>query len=275
MALTIKHRSDGTFYEQGDTQGLVVPASLLTDYAAYTIPVGFGGSGNFEFTLSRWTIPEDGDYLFTIGAGFNAGSHVVTIVFYVNGVINYIPIFGDGQDNNKNGNVTWLRRCTKGEVVALGFQMNAATGIQGSAIFNKIKLNALSPYIIANKGALVSGGAFQFDADGNGYIKNYFPLGQEVRVGTYWDGKPIYQKAVQCTTASGTITIIGAQADILPNIKEMVTSEIRELRGTQLTQSITGSISAEFGANVRITFPTSWGAGYLLTVTLYYTKTTD
>ncbi|MDR1533392.1 MAG: hypothetical protein LBS62_14630 [Clostridiales bacterium] len=49
-----------------------------------------------------------------------------------------------------------------------------------------------SPYLVANKGALVSGGAFQFDTDGNGYTENYST--EEIKVGTWVDGKPIYKK---------------------------------------------------------------------------------
>jgi hypothetical protein len=156
MALTLKHRNDGSCYPVGDTQGLMVPLSLPTDYAEYTVPVGFGGAGNIEYTPSRWTVPEDGDWLLTMAAGFNNNANVNSVVFFVNGAISYIPIFADGQNTNKHGTVTWLRRCTAGEVLSVGFQLSAAIGVGGGCIFNKIKLNALSPYIIANKGALVS-----------------------------------------------------------------------------------------------------------------------
>jgi hypothetical protein len=59
------------------------------------------------------------------------------------------------------------------------------------------KLSQLTPYIVANKGALVSGGAFQFDDDGNGYTMNYPPIGEEWVVGKWIDGKPIYKRTFE------------------------------------------------------------------------------
>jgi hypothetical protein len=107
--------------------------------------------------------------------------------------------------------------------------MNAASTIQGSAIFNKIKLNALAPYLIANKGALVSGGAFQFDADGNGYTDNYFPLNQELQIGTWMDGKPIYQRTIEFALMNFLAendNIIIYPVSIISNFKNLIDSKI-------------------------------------------------
>jgi hypothetical protein len=298
MAKTIKHRADGSYYEQGDTQGLMLPTPCdyaSTTFQAYTSPAGLWkipplnnqivGTGILQNSFKEnkyFQAPVTGVYNFSVNIPpfSSAVDHVLLVIskYYTDtqygSVLSMVDLNSDTLQSGA-GSTNATVRLNAGEKVAVYiFFWNAFNCSAGDG-FRVTLLQVSSPYIIANKGALVSGGAFQFDANGKGYTKNYFTLNQEVRVGTYLDGKPVYQKSVQCTTASGTITIIGAQTDILPNIKEMVTSEIREIRGTQLTQSIIGSVSAEFGANVRITFPSSWGAGYVLTVTLWYTKTTD
>jgi hypothetical protein len=105
--------------------------------------------------------------------------------------------------------------------------MNAASTIQGSAIFNKIKLNALAPYLIANKGALVSGGAFQFDADGNAFTKNYSLT--EFICGIWIDGSPIYRKTVSISLAvdQDNYTIPTPVQTLFPGLTKVINSENR------------------------------------------------
>jgi hypothetical protein len=57
------------------------------------------------------------------------------------------------------------------------------------------------PDIVANKGALVSGGAFQFDIDGHGYTENYSTT--EMKVGKWINDKPIYKKTLTGTIQTG------------------------------------------------------------------------
>jgi hypothetical protein len=90
------------------------------------------------------------------------------------------------------------------------------------------KLEQAAPYMVANKGALLSGGAFTFDSDGNAYTENYYL--QEMQIGTWVDGKPLYRKVVQygsgfttpAANSTYTLTLPGQEAGLFMIRKKMV-----------------------------------------------------
>jgi hypothetical protein len=89
-----------------------------------------------------------------------------------------------------------------GGLICLNIDLNWTNNINAIRVL-VYKKQMLAP-IIAGQGALVSGGAFQFDADGQGYTENYFET--EVQVGWYTraDGKkkPVYSRMYISTTQS-------------------------------------------------------------------------
>jgi hypothetical protein len=201
MALTIKHRDDGSFYEQGDTQGIIVPEDL--PYAA--IPyANTSCSNNTRLNLDSFTkessfiaksgtnqlvIKEAGLYLVDFGAvNRNSSSN---IWYYINKNNNNYKA-SNYMGNNGLNQVTpiCVLECEVNDVIDFQvYWVGTVTPLRDVII---VQLKRTSPFIIANKGALVSGGAFQFDVDGNGYTKNYST--NEIKIGTWIDGTDIYQK---------------------------------------------------------------------------------
>jgi hypothetical protein len=88
-------------------------------------------------------------------------------------------------------------------------------GTTNSAELQIVQLQKSVPDIIANKGALVSGGAFQFDIDGNCYTENYST--DEVKVGKWIDGKPLYQKCYQNLSIPNPTSYGDRVIDTLPD----------------------------------------------------------
>jgi hypothetical protein len=102
-------------------------------------------------------------------------------------------------DNTSTGNAPLFFRANVNGYARLAIIFRQAiSGIalptSGSGSVQIAKIEQFVPDIVAKKGALVSGGAFQFDEDGNGYTENYST--GEVRCGTWIDGKPLYKRSV-------------------------------------------------------------------------------
>jgi hypothetical protein len=114
------------------------------------------------------------------------------------------------------GNLSYAITLAAGDYFKMGtfdyyptnININADAAI---ARFDIVNLASQAPWLVANKGAFVSGGAFQFDENGNGYTENYDET-QAVQVGWYKraDGKrkPVYRQIFdipQYTTVPGDI----------------------------------------------------------------------
>jgi hypothetical protein len=149
------------------------------------------------------------------------------------------------------------------------------------------QLAVLNPYLIANKGALVSGGAFQFDEEGNCYTENYST--DEVRAGTWIDGKPIYKK----TWYRGNMAFADSNAVLFlsfpedtPWMERIVNHEMTFARtlGVGVDDAIAGTTNLKLLYARAFNSVTGWGIYTALHaasteadrwLTLYYTKTTD
>jgi hypothetical protein len=152
------------------------------------------------------------------------------------------------------------------------------------------KISQLSPYIIANKGALVSGGAFQFDNDGNGYTMNYPPIGEEWVVGKWFNGKPIYLQVfavifeqsgylpLKALDANGiTKTIVRYEVEFTHNtggwsINNNLYYNSSDLNNIAYLLEVT---SNNQNINVRANIPLENYINGTYTITVWYTKTTD
>jgi hypothetical protein len=188
---------------------------------------------------------------------------------------------GGGSVNRRlEGNLSYTVRLDRNDSFRLGFyDFNPANvnvdNDSAVATFTIVKIAQNAPYIIANKGALRSGGAFTFDEDGNCYTENYSTA--EVRVGKWITGKPLYKKTVMFTTVyspADTTVTIGEKSLLSSDIETIVKSEVCELRSDGLTQTVACYITVNGNDLLFRTF-TLWGAGYPLYLTAYYTKTTD
>jgi hypothetical protein len=270
MALTIKHKDDGSFYEQGDTQGLMIPTFRVPDYD--TGWVSFSG-----------TMP-------TIAITHNLNEPLANLDVHFYGSKN--GIYSDRLSNvntgyqsiepaiySKDDNSFMISGSNTPVYIANG----SAFVLCDSYRVMIYKRQFLSPYMIANKGALVSGGAFQFDLDGNGYTDNYST--DEVKCGIWIDGKPIYKKTWNVN--NGTSFGAGVYLDL------GVAAPTDLLNVIDYRMTI-GTTNSSYKSNVRVTYNdlrlsilTNGNFGgynvasiqFLITntaiLTVYYTKTTD
>jgi hypothetical protein len=225
MASIYIKKPDGTFERVGDTQGLMIPQTarycriqitngqtITTNPVAVSFnPSTLQGENLMDSTNTKFVAPIAGLYIFNLAdvsstAAGNTNYKRVGVVRYDknNTLIEQVDYTLNAYQGTRNyywsdGAVTWMN---EGDYLSLQFSNSAGNltldttygNNKGYATFGLIEQQV--PYLVANKGALVSGGAFQFDIDGNGYTKNYFPVGVEVRVGTHYNGKPIYQRTV-------------------------------------------------------------------------------
>jgi hypothetical protein len=209
MPLTIKHKADGTFYEQGDTQGLMIPedlplAKIVISSTTYTANSGKPlNLGNFSQTQpfveksgNALVIKEDGLYLIDFGAVIQSATNA-SRVYYIN--INSVERKSISYDGGASGNMAtpvFLVDLRANDTVEFEVYTAVANTFTQDD-YNPIRICQLkrnAPYMIANKGALVSGGGFQFDEDGNGYTKNYSQ--NEIVVGKWINGKTIYSRTI-------------------------------------------------------------------------------
>jgi hypothetical protein len=245
MAREYIQKAGGVLIPVGDTQGLLVPqgADGFSFVPQAQASAAAGGSIVFKpetVTFARgMTIGSDG--FFPVKAGDNilvkfpmmgfAGDNDLFNAIVSQYAADKTTIIGEAQVMAvTNNNYAWLP-CVSYAAVQDGFcrlllwNHKAVTNI----VFTRgqrgnecvvTKISQQSPYIVANKGALVSGGAFQFDADGNGYTKNYFDA--ETVVGRWRDGRPVYARTFQKTfpTAGRVSEVLedsGGNIDLIVN----------------------------------------------------------
>jgi hypothetical protein len=171
--------------------GGLVPQPLPHSIQQFTIPNGSLVSGNQELTYTRYTVSADGLYLLRFGVQVNNTANINTGLYYLNGVIKFDSIQADGVTATKNISYSKIIILSEGDTVGLGLQCSGVNTVEAFCNVEVVQLYALSPYIIANKGALVSGKSFQFDTDGNGFTSNYPPVGEDWKVGTDGNGNEV------------------------------------------------------------------------------------
>jgi hypothetical protein len=121
---------------------------------------------------SSYTIPEDGLYFFSVTLTFGASASINTILFFIDGNIQYMPRNNGDVRGGANfyGSVDFVDELTKGTVVTIGCQAASAENTTaGSWRLTVVKLQNQVPDFVANKGALVSNpnpGGVTFDLDG-------------------------------------------------------------------------------------------------------------
>jgi hypothetical protein len=293
----------------GDTQGFYAPSELRFCGAART-DAGGGGAG---WTASGWArypllwdtdgrfggenwvnadnqivAPETGLYLVTASGRY--GSANTAMIRHAAARINggmYSALHNAIHTETVNWDafvIAGQARLNAGDAIDLAFQ---AEGGEGAALsvwdgfLRAALLQKSAPYTIANKGALVSGGAFRFDADGNGYTENY--SFNEARVGTYADGKPLYKKTIAGNTpndASGYSTGLPGSMDAVVKYEIVV----KQASSYILTGGYNGSAggspdyeAAVDAVNARLSWviPAAALRNVPFILHIYYTKTTD
>jgi hypothetical protein len=292
MPSTIKHRADGTFYEQGDTQGLLIQ-SLTDALSMKPANIGSVAAGNTG-------ICKPGTIIYNYNFSIDTDGYIAVKKGEVF-AIKY-PVIGMGGNSDLNLTVRFFdtaRTAQSNSVQRVIYNsgmflpsINVIIPIDGfiqigitpvSAVtsitftdteyLQIARVGTLSPYIIANKGALVSGGAFRFDIDGNAFTENY--NSGETRIGTWLNGKPIYRS---CLLAPVTMSISGNWADTtIP-----VPANLELLIGANVVSTVSDKYYEEDlhfnveGTTIRIFSQ----AGLTITtnksyIILKYTKTTD
>jgi hypothetical protein len=220
MSLTLKHRDDGSFYEQGDTQGLVVPGipdfcqgsfaslSLPANVTTVLTPIpdlslGVGGRW-FDSANKRFTVPKDGSYSISYFPGKTTGPNGYAIASVSAGGKNFTNNMNSSSTGvySPESSISATIYLSAGQFITFSMYCNSAYTVPAGGFFNITKLDVRMPYLVANKGALFSGGAFQFDVDGNGYTKNYST--NEIKIGKWIDGTDIYQKTFSLPSALTT-----------------------------------------------------------------------
>jgi hypothetical protein len=241
MASVSKKISSDEYELIADTQGLLIPQSLrycrVQAVNGQTVVPGVNkillfnrntlqGEDFLNPAGDHFVAPVTGIYAFkfyevaTLEAGDNsckrafvgkadrAGTTVEDLSYITTdyaGTRNYFPSLGVTVylEKGESVHVTLsLASTTKTFTVDISFST-----MLGYALFTLLEQK--SPYLVANKGALVSGGAFEFDLDGHCFPEIYST--DEVRCGRWIDGKPIYKKTIDCgylpDTAKKTINV--------------------------------------------------------------------
>jgi len=238
MAKSYYIKKTGDAQAMGDTRGLITSAGMVVpDYANIT-ENKFASAAAAD---QSWTADKDG-FVQLDGALSNS---VAANKVYVIGFVNDVAVYQNGEYTAGAGqtmNTTGFAQVAKGDVVRL--QLIASGGTVNPQVstcrFIPPKVIQTIPPMIAGHGALVSGGAFQFDADGNGYTENYFE--SEIQVGWYTraDGKrkPVYRQYF-----TGQLSIAASTTDDRELIPE--TSGIVE-------QFLGATGTAQIGASSRM-----------------------
>jgi hypothetical protein len=204
MAKTVKVNSDGSAQPMGDTRGLVTAAGMAmpTYGLGSVVPGSYATNANFS-----WTATETG-YILVLLSG--SGGANARIIAQINASSIDRVISPTGAANILNG----AYAIEKGDVFTFINEFSTPSNLLW---FMKPKIVQAIPPVIAGRGALVSGGAFQFDEDGQGYTENYSE--QETQVGWYTraDGKkrPVYKRAftgniVAAANTGTSVTLIAS-----------------------------------------------------------------
>jgi hypothetical protein len=290
MALTVKINNDGQSIPMGDTQGIMIPQDLplvkvaLAATSANKITICNLGdiiqSQPFiEKSGNNLIIKEAGIYLIDFGTVLRSSSSQQWYYIQKNSFDIKQGYYSSGDGSGEDTPIGFAE-FDVGDILTFAMYTGSITGSDANNPAKICQLKRNAPYIIANKGALISGGAFIFDEDGHGYTENYSLEG--VRCGTWIDGKPLYKK---------TYTFTGPGPNTILRIPHGLTGvKFRDIRGaiygdsfdriyqlglysgasgSMLVLSINGpNIELQQGGSESWT---SWTAA----VTLYYIKTTD
>jgi hypothetical protein len=192
MAKTIKHRNDGTFYIQGDTQGLIVPTALPKAILNATFPHTDTGNHSIDSatvlipqqldfgTVSgkKLFVPEGWYFVYLPGALLNAAnSYKYTFAASYTAadvIFRYTQVFCSVNDVYQRNEGTGLILVPPGGYLVMGFYQSGGGGITNGFLsagdrFVVMPCAQREPDIIANKGALVSSndpGKISFDDSG-------------------------------------------------------------------------------------------------------------
>jgi hypothetical protein len=181
----------------GDTRGLVTSAGMtMPDYGSGSVvPGSYSTNTNFS-----WTATETG-YILALLSG--AGGTNVRIIVQINGSSIDRIVSSTGAADTLNG----VYAIEKGDVFTF---INEFSTPGNLLYFMLPKIVQTIPPMISGRGALVSGGAFQFDADGNGFTDNFSEA--ETQVGWYTrangEKKPIYRRAFTGYAVGAANTIV-------------------------------------------------------------------
>jgi hypothetical protein len=300
MARVYKKKSDNSYEPVADTQGLVVPVDVSECYARrpggtllvvgdspVKLPIVYYEGQQWVNASNEVVVPLTGYYLI---------DHIV----YIEGgstapQARYTSVYRNGSDTLRTNTVemaitatAWtnphfagVRKLNAGDRLTLtAWATDSTTMNVNSAHLYVTLLKQTAPYLIANKGALVSGGAFQFDNEGNAYTENYST--GEVRCGKWIDGKPIYKKTLDFagkTFSAWSPLTLGPVSTLLPDVDRILKSEnvqyapnntvTGELKWLQIMKSPDGlSVYGYSGWGETVTNISFYS-------TVYYTKTTD
>jgi hypothetical protein len=192
MALTIKHKADGSYYEQGDTQGIMIPTALPKVILNATFPHTDTGNHNIDSatvlipgqldfgTVSgkKLFVPEGWYFVYLPGALLNAAnSYKYTFAASYTAadvIFRYTQVFCSVNDVYQRNEGTGLILVPPGGYLVMGFYQSGGGGITNGFLsagdrFVVMPCAQREPDIIANKGALVSSndpGKISFDDTG-------------------------------------------------------------------------------------------------------------
>ncbi|MDR1288257.1 MAG: hypothetical protein LBK08_11665 [Treponema sp.] len=183
MAQTIKHRNDGSYYEQGNTQGLLIPEDLplakipiaSTSYSAATGKAL--NLGDFikpqpfvEKSGNTLVIKEDGLYLIDFGQVIQSLSGSTRNYYIlINGTERKSTNYAGGSSGDMSTPIFLVDLKVNDTIRFDMYAVEANTFIPDNN--NPIRVCQLKrtvPYLVANKGALVSSdevGKVKIDAD--------------------------------------------------------------------------------------------------------------
>jgi hypothetical protein len=148
MALTIKHRADGTFYEQGNTQGLLIPRDREPDYDSGVILNPVAGTNTY-YAHGLNTPMENLDIHVLVRRAQDGAWQMFNNQIYLGGTTSYGFSITTG-DNNAIG----FMIAAGGLTNIYNYNLNSGN-VDAYRILIWKKTERV-PYIIANKGALVS-----------------------------------------------------------------------------------------------------------------------
>jgi hypothetical protein len=291
----------GTLVPIGDTQGLLIPISargcIGQNTTPYDVPSGSYtpqytfGTGEDWISAGGIKVPKTGWYQVSYNMVNNGSGSDRVIVYNLtkNGISQPQSselTVNSGGDWSGYTNST-LVYCNKNDILRSTLSMQSGTDLHfKSSRLCVVLVEQQVPDIVANKGAFVSGGSFQFDTDGHGFTKNYFDT--ETVVGRWIDGRPVYARTFQKTfSATGPVMDI---LDSCGNIDLIVDQNItyRSVSPWSVTGQIYygGADTSNLGYIVQVTSNNYninvWrnvvNTGYttgVYYITAYYVKTTD
>jgi hypothetical protein len=257
--------AENTFTPVADTQGLLVPqpvrytrfkpSNILVDGSAgeshnyYVAPTpaqcAAGGGENWNNGTNRFYFPKAGIYTISYPSFYIDNNSVAVIMsFLTNREAKLISIPGGGGWKATDMCV----RAQEGDWIQIGYNCSDPTGYTidfntGPTIgFFYIYLNEVAaPYIVANKGALVSSDAYgkvKIADDGTMGVNGGYSTA-EVNTGETWiNGRPIYKRTFTVSPgvslAPGASVGLGSSGEITTVLRHEVVIDGQALSMTRL-----------------------------------------